>query len=185
MAPEPRTTAKFISFNNANSLKATIFHTMAFKLSLENHTDHITIPTKRYFLKVLNNVCKVEKKNICFEQYARLHLDGPKIAICETASNMVLVLNSTFTFTTKDEYFRVAIAEACDAFNKMLLHFGYTQRSKFMIQKLIRSTRHRLHFAKWTFRQTFTEFSKNPSLTFTLHALLCLISSSTSDADCS
>ena len=100
-------------------------NTMAFKLSVEINTDLITIPTTRSFPKVLYNVCKNKKKHINFEQYARLHLDGPKFAICETASNMVFGLNSSFT--TKDEHFRVAIAEACDAFNKMLLHFGYTQ----------------------------------------------------------
>ena len=98
---------------------------MAFKLSLEINTDQITIPTKRSFLKILYNVCKIKKKNNNFEQYPRLHLDGPKIAICGTASNKVFVLHSSFT--TKDEYFRVAIAETCDVFNKMLLHFGYTQ----------------------------------------------------------
>ena len=47
MAPEPKTTPKFISYNNANSLKAAIFHTMVFKLSLEFNTDQVTIPTKR------------------------------------------------------------------------------------------------------------------------------------------
>ena len=59
------------------------------------------------------------------EQYSRLHLDGPKIAICETASNVVFVLNSSFT--TKDQYFRAAIQEAIQAFNNMLQDFGYTQ----------------------------------------------------------
>ena len=51
-----------------------------------------------------------------------------KIAICETASNAVFVLNSSFT--TKDNSFRVAIDEACEAFNKVLLDFGYTQKIK-------------------------------------------------------
>ena len=37
---------------------------------------------------------------------------------------MVFALNSSFT---TNECFRVAIALACDTFNKMLLHFGYTQ----------------------------------------------------------
>ena len=37
---------------------------------------------------------------------------------------MVFVLDSS---TTKDQYFRVAVAKACVAFNKMLLHFRYTQ----------------------------------------------------------
>ena len=126
MAPaDSNTTTKFVSTTNANSLKAAVFHTMAFKLSLEINTDQITIPTKRSFLKVLYNVCKI-KNNIAFEQYARIHLNGPKIAICESTSDMVFVLNSSFT--SKDEYFQMAIAEACDAFNKALIHFGYTQK---------------------------------------------------------
>ena len=65
-------------------------------------------------------------KNINFEQYTRIHLDGPKIAICETASNAVFILNSSFT--TKDNYFRTAIDEACEAFNKIMTEFGYTQK---------------------------------------------------------
>ena len=94
---DSKTTTKFVSTTNANSLKAAIFHTMAFKLSSEINTDQVTIPTKRSFLKVLCNVCKRKKKNISFEQYARIHVDGPKIAICETTSDMVYVLNSSFT----------------------------------------------------------------------------------------
>ena len=61
----PKTTTKFISSNNANSLKAAIFNTMAFKLSLEINTDQVTFAyQKRSFLKVLYNVCKIKKKNI-------------------------------------------------------------------------------------------------------------------------
>ena len=121
---------------------------MAFKLSLEIYNDQITISTKRSFLKVLYNVCKVKKKKMNFEQNARLHLDGPKFAICETASNKVF-LNSSFT--TKDEYFRVALAEACDAFNKMLLNFGYTQNIEINDQIFIKSILRKLiHFNKWT-----------------------------------
>ena len=125
MAPDPKTTAKFIPSNNANRFKAAVFHTMAFKLSLEINTEQVTIATKRSFLKILYNVCKIKKKNIAFEQYASLHLDGPKIVIWESASNMVFILNSSFAST--DEYFKMAIAEACEAFNKTLVHFGYTQ----------------------------------------------------------
>ena len=77
MAPEPKMTAKCISSNNANILKAAIFHTMAFKLSLDINTDQVTIATKRSFLKVFHNVCRIKMKNICFEQNARIHLDGP------------------------------------------------------------------------------------------------------------
>ena len=75
---------------------------------------------------MLYNVSKIEKKNINFEQCARFYLDGPKIAICETASNAVFVLNSSFT--TKDNYFRVARDEACEGFIKVLFEFGYTQK---------------------------------------------------------
>ena len=117
MAPQG-SISKIIPSTTANSLKATIFHTMAFKLSLEINKDQITISTKRSFLKVLYNVCKMKKKNINFEQYARYHLDGFKVAICETASNAVCILNSSFT--TKYNYFRTAIDEAYEAFNKIM-----------------------------------------------------------------
>ena len=48
------------------------------------------------------------------------------MAICETESDTVFVLN--FSFTTEDHYFRGAIDEACEAFNKMMLDFGYKQK---------------------------------------------------------
>ena len=69
---------------------------------------------------------QIKKKKITFEQYSRIHLDGPKIAICETVSHVVFVLNSSFT--TKDQYFRAAIQEATTAFNNMLKEFGYSQQ---------------------------------------------------------
>ena len=127
MVPQDTKTnqTKVIPSTTAHSPKAAIFHTMAFKLSLEKNNDQITPSTKRFLLKVLLNVCKTKKKNINFEQYARLHLDGPKLAIRKTASNAVFILNSSFT--TKDNYFRVAIDEGCEALNKVLLEFGYTQ----------------------------------------------------------
>ena len=55
-------------------------------------------------------------------------IPASKIAICETASNVVFVPNSSFT--TKDQYFRAAIQEAIAAFNTMLQDFGYTQKSE-------------------------------------------------------
>ena len=114
MAPQdPKTNSKFISCTNANSLKAAIFHIMAFKMSLEINKDKVTIPKEKYFLKVLYNSCKIKKKNVNCEQNAGFHLDGPKIVLCENSSNMVFVLNSSFT--TKDQYSRVAIDEACEA----------------------------------------------------------------------
>ena len=106
-------------FSKVHSLEAAIFHTTAFKLSLEIHKIKITP-------KCLYNVTQIKKKKITFEQYSRIHLQGPKIAICETASNVVFVLISSFT--SKDQYFRTALQEATDAFNNMLKDFGYTQK---------------------------------------------------------
>ena len=108
--------------SKVHSLKAAIFHTMAYKMSLEINKGDITLPTRRSFLKVLYNVCQIRNKDITFEQYYRIHVHGPKIAICEITSDSVFVLNSAFT--AKDNYFRVAIDEAIDAFND----FGYTQQ---------------------------------------------------------
>ena len=88
-------------FSKVHRLKAAIFHTMAYKLSLEINKNKITPKTLIAFHKVLYNVAQTKKKKITFEQYSRIHLAGPKIAICETASNAVFVLNSSFT--TKDQ----------------------------------------------------------------------------------
>ena len=113
-------------FSKVHSLKAAIFRTMAFKLSLEINKNKITPKSLIAFLKVLYNVTQIKKKKITFEQNSRIHLEGPKIATCETASNVVFVLNSSFT--TKDHYFRTALQEVIDAFNNMLKDFGYIQK---------------------------------------------------------
>ena len=113
-------------FSKVHSVKAAKFHTMAFKLSLEINKNKITPKCLIAFLKVLYNVTQIKKKKITFDQNSRIHLEGPKIAICETASNVVFVLNSSFT--SKDQYFRTALQEATDAFNNMLKDFGYTQK---------------------------------------------------------
>ena len=97
------------NLSRVHSLKAAIFNTMAFKLSLEINKNKVTQKSPIAFLKVIYNITKIKKKKVTFEQYSRLHLDGPKIAICETASN-VFVLKSSFT--AKDQYFRAAIQEA-------------------------------------------------------------------------
>ena len=114
------------SQSKAHSLKAAIFHTMAYKLSLEINSNKITPKTLITFLKVLYHVTQIKKKKITFEQYSRLHVAGPKIAICETASNLVFILNSAFT--SKDQYFKTALEEATQAFNNILNDFGYTQK---------------------------------------------------------
>ena len=114
------------SHSKAHSLTAAIFHTMAYKLSLEMNNNKITPKSLIAFLKVLYNVAQIKKKRITIEQYSRLHVAGPKIAICETASNVVFVLNSAFT--SKDQYFHAALQEAKDEFNGMIQSFGYTQK---------------------------------------------------------
>ena len=109
-----------------HSLKAAIFHTMAYKMSPEINKGNVTLPTRRSFLEVLYNVCQIKKKQITFEQYYQVHINGPKIAICEITSDTVFVLNSAFT--TKDNYFQVTLDDAIDAFDTVLLDFGYTQQ---------------------------------------------------------
>ena len=130
MAPQKSEITQLVTSTESkvHSLKAAIFHTMAYKMSLEINKGNITLPTRRSFLKVLHNVCQIEKKHISFEQYYRLHVDGPKIAICEATSDTVFVLTSAFT--TKDNYFQVALDDAIDAFNATLLDFGNTQQLK-------------------------------------------------------
>ena len=114
------------SQSKVHSLKVAIFHTMAYKLSLEINNNKITPKSLIAFLKILYNVAQIKKKRITFEQYSRIHVAGPKIAFCETASNVVFVLNSAFT--SKDQYFHAALQEATNAFNEMLQSFGYTQK---------------------------------------------------------
>ena len=128
LAPDSSETEDVVTvaanLSKVHSLKAAIFHTMAFKLSLEINKNKITQKSLNTFLKVLYNISKMKKK-ISFEQYSRIHLDVPKIAICETASNVVFVLNSSFT--SKDQYFKAAIQEELTAFNNTFQDFGYTQ----------------------------------------------------------
>ena len=113
------------NLSKVHSLQAAIFHTMVYKLSLEINKNKITQKTLIAFLKVLYNISQIKKKKITFEQYSHLHLTGPKIAICETTSNVVFVLNSSFA--SKDQYFKAAIQEPILAFNNVLQDFGYTQ----------------------------------------------------------
>ena len=70
------------SHSKVHSLKAAIFHTMAYKLSLEINNNKITSKSLIAFLKVLYNVAQIKKKRITPEQYSRIHVAGPKTAIC-------------------------------------------------------------------------------------------------------
>ena len=116
---------KIVSYSKVHSLKAAIFQTMANKMSQEINQNLITLSTRRAFLKILYNVCQIKNKQLNFEQYFRIHIEGPKIAVCETTSETVFVLNSSFT--QKDHYFQAAIEEAIDAFNAVLMDYGYNQ----------------------------------------------------------
>ena len=53
--------------------KAAIFHTMAFKLSLEINKNKITQKSLIAFLNVLYNISKIKKKKNTFEQYSHIH----------------------------------------------------------------------------------------------------------------
>ena len=108
---------------STNNLKCNEIFTKGIPKNLKDFANKRQI---KQTLKVLYNVTQIKKKKITFDQYSRSDLEGPKIAICETASNVVFVLNSSVT--TKDHYFRTALQEATDAFNNILLDFVYTQK---------------------------------------------------------
>ena len=80
---------------------------MALKISSKINKNKVTPKSLIAFLKVLYNVTQIKKKKITLEQYSRIHLEGPKIAICETVSHVVFVPNSSFT--TKDHFFRTTL----------------------------------------------------------------------------
>ena len=53
-------------------------------------------------------------------------LRAQRSRICETTSETVFVLNSSFT--TKDNYFQTVLDHAIDEFNATLLDIGYAQQ---------------------------------------------------------
>ena len=126
------------SHSKVHSLKAAILHTMAYKLSLEINNNKITPKSLIAFLKVLYNVTQIKKKHITFEQYSRLHVAGPKIAICETASNVVFVLNSAFT--SKDQYFQAASTKPPKHSMRCFIVLDIPKNSNTMILTNIRHT---------------------------------------------
>ena len=68
---------------------------------------------------------KLKRNTSISNNTRKFTLMDQKVAICETASKAVFVINSYVT--TKDNYFRTTIDEACEAFNKIIYEFGYTQ----------------------------------------------------------
>ena len=123
---EPKEKKLIRSPTKSQTLKAAIFHTMTFTLSLETNQNKISHFTRRSFLKVLYNVSQFGQKGIPFEPYYRIHVKGPQIAVFETISDTVFVLNSQFT--QKDPYFHAAFPEAMDALDNVLKDFGYHQK---------------------------------------------------------
>ena len=106
-------------FTHANSLKAAIFLTMSFKFSLEiNNFYKKVLLQKRLFLK--SSIMSVASRKRTF----RIHVDGPKLAVCETASDSFVI---NFSFPSKNTFFHHALEEARDAFNATMLDVGYTQ----------------------------------------------------------
>ena len=141
LVPETDDEIKTVTnLSKVHSLKAAIFHTKAYKLSLEINKNKMTHKTLIAFLKVLYNVSQIKKKRITFEQYSRIHLTGPKIAVCETVPNVIFVLN--LAFTTKDHSFQAALQEATMAFISMLQDFGYTQQLNVTIPTHTKFTLH-------------------------------------------
>ena len=72
-APVPETEDMVTVASNlskVHSLKVAIFHTMAYKLSLEINKNKITPKTLIAFLKVLYKISQIKKKKITFEQYS-------------------------------------------------------------------------------------------------------------------
>ena len=68
---------------------------MALKLAKEIKDDKFEKAKKLSFSKILYNLFKLNTKSIPFEQYLRLHMDSSNIAICETASDIVVIFGST------------------------------------------------------------------------------------------
>ena len=85
----------------------------------------MTPSTKRSFHEVLYNNSQNKNKAINCQQYSRLHVTGPQLAISETTPVSVFIPNSAFT--AKDHHFQVALEEALDVFRAVMLIFGYIQ----------------------------------------------------------
>ena len=129
-------TIQTVSSFNAHSLKAAIFETLALKIGKEINNGTIAPSTRRAFFKFLHNIFLSYSKNIPFEQFNRIHKSGPLIAICETNSSNVFVIDRT-SFEQKNFYFLHAVQEAMNAFISVLMDFGlepYDPKKKHSIQ---------------------------------------------------
>ena len=89
--------------------------------------EQLPLQPARLFFKIMYNIFLLSSKNIPFEQYYRLHVSGPTIAICETKSNNVFVLTHT-SFDQNNFFFLHAVQDVVEAFNAVLRDFVFFQK---------------------------------------------------------
>ena len=86
-----------IAAYNAHSLQVAIFKTLTINIGNELNNGIFAPSTRRAFFKIMSNIFLISSKKIPFEQYYRLHVSGPTIAICETkASNVFVLAHASF-----------------------------------------------------------------------------------------
>ena len=120
-------TNQTVSSFNEHSLKAPIFKILALKIGNEINNSTIAPSIRRSFFKILFNLFLLSSKKIPFEQYYCLRVSGPRIAICETNTSNVFVIDRT-SFEQSNFYFLHAIQEAMDAFKSVLNDFGLSRK---------------------------------------------------------
>ena len=108
-------------------MKAAIFKTLALKIGNELNHGTISPSIRQADFEIMYNVFSLSSKKIPFEQYYRLQVSGPTIAICETKSNNVFVLTHA-SFDQNNFYFLHAVQEAVDVFNAVRKEFGFSQK---------------------------------------------------------
>ena len=81
MAPQNSEIKNVVNSTNSkvHSLKAAIFHTMAYKMSLEINNGTVTLPTRRSFLKSLYNVCRIKKNTLIMNNTIAFMLGARKL----------------------------------------------------------------------------------------------------------
>ena len=164
MASPQDSKTKFLSSTNANSLKAAIFHTMAFELSLEIKNDQTFIHTKRAYLKVLYNVCIIKKKHINFEQHARVHIDRPKkrlvrLYLAQSSYSTLHLQSNTFIFALHWTKLVMLLIKRCET-------LGTHKNLKFMIPTSIKLILlNNIHYNNFhcQFSLLFISLLENPS----------------------
>ena len=80
--------------------------------------------TRQVFFKIMYNKFILSPKKILFEQYYRLHILGPTIAVSEIKSNNVFVLTHK-SFDQNSSFFLHGVQEAVDAFIAVLRDFCF------------------------------------------------------------